>query len=117
VVLVTAPEERTGYELRPPREWVADHGTDTGAAAQEALEYDAWFRWVADPDEVAERDRRLEETQEAVADAIRAGDRDRFEASAALRDDAFWTMPVPEEARVQVDLATYHADDDADGWY
>ena len=113
---MTAPEERTGGELRPP-ERVADHGTDSSAAVEEALEYDAWFRYVADPDEVAERDRRLEEAQEAVADATRAGDRDRFEASTARRDDAFWALPVPEEARVQVDLAADHADDDADGWY
>lgn len=114
---MTAPEEWTGGELRAPREWVAGQGTNIGAAAEEALAYDAWFRWVADPEEVAERDRRLEETQDAVAEAIRAGDRDAFKVSAALRDDAFWAMPVPEQARVQVDLATYHADDDADGWY
>ena len=114
---MTAPEVRTEVELPPARESVADHGTDSSAAAEEALEYDAWFRYVADPAEVVERDRRLEETQNAVADAIRAGDRDRFEASAARRDDAFWALPVPEEARVQVDLAADHADDDADGWY
>lgn len=114
---MTAPEEWTGGDLRAPREWVAGDGTDSGAAAEEALEYDAWFRWVADPEEVAERDRRLEEAQDVVAEAIRAGDRDGFEASAAQRDDAFWTMPVPEHARIQVDLATYQADDDADGWY
>lgn len=114
---MTAPEQRTRGELQPAQESVADHGTDSSAAAEEALEYDAWFRYVADPDEVAERDRRLEETQVAAADAIRAGDRDRFEASTARRDDAFWALPVPEEARVQVDLAADHADDDADGWY
>lgn len=114
---MTAPEQRTRGELRPPRESVADHGTDSSAAAGEALEYDAWFRYVADPAEVVERDRRLEETQNAVADAIRAGDRDAYEASADLRDDAFWALPVPEKARVQVDLTSSHADDDADGWY
>ena len=114
---MTAPEQRTRSELQPPQELVADHGTDSSAAAEEAREYDAWFRYVADPDEVAERDRRLEETRHAVAEAMRAGDRDGFEVSAALREDAFWAMPVPEEARVQVDLGAHHADDDADGWY
>jgi hypothetical protein len=113
---MTEPE-RIGTELRAPREWVAHRENYPSAAVEEALEYDAWFRWVADPEEVAERDRRLHEAQDAVLEAIRTGDRDGFEVSSARRDDAFWTMPVPEQARVQIDLATYHADDDADGWY
>ena len=114
---MTAPEEWTGGELRAPREWVAGDWDRSRAAVEEALDYDAWFRDVADPDEVAERDRRLEETQNAVAEAIRAGDRHGFEVSAALRDDAFWALPLPEQARIQVDLDAHDADDDADGWY
>jgi hypothetical protein len=114
---VTAPEGRTDGDLQPPQEWLIGHEELSSADLEDQREYDAWFRWVADPEEVAERDRRLTEAREGVAEAVRSGDWAGFEVSTARRDDAFWTLPVPEDAKGQRDLAADHADDDADGWY
>jgi hypothetical protein len=88
----------------------------------QAREYDEWFREVADPGEVVERDRRIAEAGRDMSDAFDAGDMVRFDISNSLREQAFWALPTIEhvDPGAHYDAATYaagEADDDADGWY
>ena len=88
----------------------------------QADEYDKWFREVADPAELIERDRRIAEAGRDMSDAFAARDLDRFDISDSLREQAFWALPTLEhvDPGAHYDAATYAADatdDDADGWY
>ena len=88
----------------------------------QAGEYDKWFREVADPSEVGERDRRIAEAGRDMTDAFDTGDLVRFDISNSLREHAFWALPADDHVApgAHYDATTYAAgaaDDDADGWY
>ena len=97
-----------------------DGRIEPGATDDEADEHDDWFRDVADPDEISERDRQVAEAEQAASDAFDADDTAALQAAIARRERAFWAMPVDESSRpdavLEAAAADHWADDDADGW-
>lgn len=119
---MSAPSERTDLSRPASEDRIAYGAADSeGAHEYEVREHDDWFRWVADPDEVAERERRIAEAEQGASDAFDAGDRVRMNAFVRERERAFWAMPAEEHTRPDAyhDVPAQHAatDDDADGWY
>ena len=119
---MSAPDERIDRRAEAPADWVErDAGESQSAHEHEVREHDDWFRDVADPGEVAERDRRIAAAEQGASDAFDAGDRLLMSTFIRERERAFWAMPVEEHTRADAyhDLTAQHAttDDDADGWY
>ena len=121
--MTAAPDELSQGE-QALADWGASHDYREPASEEQfqAREYDEWFREVADPTDVVERDRRLAEAGRDMSDAFEVGDMVRFDISHSIREQAFWALPADEhvDAGAHYDVATYDAgatDDDADGWY
>lgn len=121
--MTAGPERVTETESQAFVDWVdSDHHRELerGAADADADEQDAWFRAVADPGEVIERDRRIAEAERDAGDAFDSGDLARMNTLISQRERAFWALPPDKQARPDADVAaaTFEAstDDDADGW-
>lgn len=117
---MSAPNERTDLAHPVSEDFTAAADSES-AHEYEVREHDDWFRWVADPGEVAERDRRIAEAERGASDAFDAGDRVRMDTFVRERERAFWAMPAEEHTRPDAyhDMSAQRAvtDDDADGWY